>query len=78
MGSLEAAQAILKGDQQIHVWSPASALYKDVFVQEWDHSALDEPIAREEAAGPDADGLRILAGAYEPSSPSTGRSRSAR
>src|SRR5262245_15130959 len=35
MGSLEGAQAILKGDSRIHVWSPASALYKDVFVQEW-------------------------------------------
>src|SRR5262245_24433151 len=35
MGSLEGAQAVLKGDQRIHVWSPASALYKSVFLQEW-------------------------------------------
>jgi len=49
MGSLEGAQAVLAGDQRIHVWSPASALYKDTFVQEWkvDHSS--EPIVREEA-----------------------------
>src|SRR5262245_2861675 len=35
LGSLEAAQAILRGDSNIHVWSPASALYKDTFVSEW-------------------------------------------
>jgi ABC-type Fe3+ transport system substrate-binding protein len=34
-GSLEGAQAILAGDRAINVWSPASSLYKDVFVQEW-------------------------------------------
>ncbi len=36
MGSLEGAQALLKGDESIHVWAPASALYTDVFVQEWE------------------------------------------
>ncbi len=35
MGSLEGAQALLAGDQRIQVWSPASALYTDIFVQEW-------------------------------------------
>ena len=48
MGSLEGAQAILKGDQRIHVWSPASALYKDVFVQEWKIQRSGEAIVREE------------------------------
>src|ERR1043165_5352412 len=35
LGSVEGAQAILRGDQRIQAWTPASALYKDVFVQEW-------------------------------------------
>ncbi|HEX4796945.1 MAG TPA: extracellular solute-binding protein [Humisphaera sp.] len=35
MGSLEAAQAIVHGDQHIQVWSPASALYKNVFLRDW-------------------------------------------
>jgi ABC-type Fe3+ transport system substrate-binding protein len=49
MGSLEGAQAILGGDSRIHVWSPASALYKDVFVTEWQvKHGSDEPIVREE------------------------------
>ena len=49
MGSLEGAQAVLAGDQRIHVWSPASALYKDTFVQEWKVDHPNEPIVREEA-----------------------------
>ena len=49
MGSLEGAQAVLAGDQRIHVWSPASALYKDVFVQEWKIKHSGDPIVREEA-----------------------------
>jgi ABC-type Fe3+ transport system substrate-binding protein len=48
MGSLEGAQAVLRGDQRIHVWSPASALYKDVFVQEWQGRNNKNPIVREE------------------------------
>jgi hypothetical protein len=48
MGSLEGAQAVLAGDQRIHVWSPASALYKDTFVQEWKVNHANQPIAREE------------------------------
>lgn len=35
LGSLEAAQAIVRGDQSIHVWSPASSLYKEVFMRDW-------------------------------------------
>src|SRR5262245_7756102 len=35
MGSLEGAHALISGDQRIQVWSPASSLYKDIFVQEW-------------------------------------------
>ncbi len=49
MGSVEGAQAILAGDQRIHVWSPASALYKDVFVQEWNFKHGRTPILHEEA-----------------------------
>ena len=30
LGSPEAAQAITKGDKRIHVWSPASAAYRDI------------------------------------------------
>lgn len=52
MGSLEGAQAVLAGDQRIHVWSPASALYKDIFVEDWKAKHADRPnaspIAREE------------------------------
>lgn len=52
MGSLEAAQAIVHDDKDIHVWSPASALYKDVFLRDWadrhggERSAAN-PIAKE-------------------------------
>ena len=48
-GSLEGAQAILAGDQKIHVWSPASALYEDVFVQEWQIKQNKTPFVRKEA-----------------------------
>ena len=49
MGSLEGAQAVLRGDRRIHVWSPASALYKDVFLQEWQvQHGGDRSIVREE------------------------------
>jgi ABC-type glycerol-3-phosphate transport system substrate-binding protein len=49
LGSLEGAQAVLRGDDRIQVWSPASALYKDVFLQEWQvqHTGTN-PIVREE------------------------------
>src|SRR5215470_1246326 len=48
MGSLEGAHALLNGDQRIQVWSPASALYKDTFVQEWQVKYSQNPILREE------------------------------
>jgi hypothetical protein len=48
MGSLEGAHALLNGDQRIHVWSPASALYKDTFVQEWQVKYSQSPILKEE------------------------------
>jgi Ca-activated chloride channel family protein len=48
-GSLEGAQSLLAGDTRIHVWSPASALYRDLFLQEWQvrHGGRS-PILREE------------------------------
>ena len=48
MGSIEGAHAILSGDQRIHVWSPASSAYKDVFLQEWQVKSNDNPFVREE------------------------------
>jgi ABC-type Fe3+ transport system substrate-binding protein len=48
MGSLEGAHALLSGDQRIQVWSPASAAYKDIFVQEWQVKYNENPILREE------------------------------
>ena len=48
MGSLEGAHALLSGDQRIQVWSPASALYKDTFVQEWQVKYSQNPILKEE------------------------------
>jgi len=49
MGSLEGAQAVLAGDTRIHVWSPASSLYKDIFLEEWQvKHGSDKPIVREE------------------------------
>src|SRR5262249_44463996 len=51
MGSLDGAHAILNGDQRIQVWSPASALYKDSFVQDWQIKYNGNPILREERLG---------------------------
>jgi Ca-activated chloride channel family protein len=48
MGSLEGARAVVAGDQRINVWSPASATYKDIFVQEWQTKYPDNPIVKEE------------------------------
>jgi ABC-type sulfate transport system substrate-binding protein len=48
MGSLEGAHAILNGDQRINAWSPASALYKDAFVQDWQVKNGGNPILKEE------------------------------
>jgi len=49
MGSLESAQAILGGDRRIQVWSPASALYENVFLDEWQLKYNKSPIVRKEA-----------------------------
>ena len=46
MGSLEGAHALISGDQRINVWSPASAAYKDIFVQEWQVKYNGNPIVR--------------------------------
>jgi len=48
MGSLEGAHALLAGDQRINAWSPASAAYKDIFVQDWQVKYNDNPILKEE------------------------------
>ncbi len=48
MGSLEGAHALLAGDQRINAWTPASAVYKDTFVQEWQVKYNENPIVREE------------------------------
>src|SRR5215469_17606823 len=48
MGSLEGAHAILGGDKRINVWSPASAAYKDTFIQEWQVKYSGNPILKEE------------------------------
>jgi hypothetical protein len=43
MGSLESAQAIVKGDASIHVWSPAGAMYRSVFARDWAAAHPDVP-----------------------------------
>lgn len=49
MGSIEAAHAVLKGDQTIHAWAPASSLYKHQLVDEWRMKNSADPIARQES-----------------------------
>jgi len=48
-GSLEGAQALVAGDKSIQVWSPASSLYKDTFIQDWQVKYSTAPILREES-----------------------------
>jgi Bacterial extracellular solute-binding protein len=48
MGSLEAAQALVRGDERINAWSPASGLYKESFVADWTLKYNKAPIVREE------------------------------
>jgi len=48
-GSLEGAQALVSGDKTIQVWSPASSLYKDTFIQDWQARYSTAPILREES-----------------------------
>ncbi len=47
-GSIEGAQALVKGDPRIHAWSPASTLYEDVFVQEWQLKNGNAPFVRKD------------------------------
>ncbi len=49
MGSLEGAHAVLDGDKRIHVWSPASSLYREAFVRDWEAKFQPNPILKEEA-----------------------------
>ncbi|MGE9267516.1 MAG: substrate-binding domain-containing protein [Verrucomicrobiales bacterium] len=44
MGSVEGAKAIVAGDERIHVWSPASAAYRDTFEQDWQIKHNSQPI----------------------------------
>ncbi len=44
MGSIEGAQAVLREDKTINVWSPASPLYLDRFVQDWKLKFGSDPI----------------------------------
>jgi ABC-type Fe3+ transport system substrate-binding protein len=48
MGSIEGAQAALAGDEKIHVWSPASAIYKDKFLADWRIKYGNDGIVAEE------------------------------
>jgi ABC-type Fe3+ transport system substrate-binding protein len=47
-GSQEGAQALVAGDKTINVWAPASSLYKDTFVQDWQVKYSNSPILKEE------------------------------
>lgn len=49
MGSLEGAQALVSGDKRITVWSPASSLYKDTFIQDWTLKNSNAPVVKEES-----------------------------
>ena len=48
-GSQEGAQALVAGDKNIQVWSPASSLYKGTFVQDWQVKYSNNPILKEES-----------------------------
>ncbi len=50
MGSVEAAQAVLEGPSPvpIHVWSPASSAYRDLFEKEWKNNHQKSPIVKAE------------------------------
>jgi Bacterial extracellular solute-binding protein len=48
MGSIEAAQALVRGDERIHAWSPASSVYKQTFVADWTLKRNKSPFVREE------------------------------
>ena len=48
-GSLEGAQALVSGDKSIQAWLPASSLYKDTFIQDWQIKYSNAPILKEES-----------------------------
>ena len=48
LGSIEAAHAIVKGDTNINVWSPASSLYRYQLADDWKMKNSTEVIAKEE------------------------------
>lgn len=48
MGSLEGARATVSGEGEIHVWSPASSAYRNVFETEWELQHNSEPIIHSE------------------------------
>ncbi|MCB9894525.1 MAG: substrate-binding domain-containing protein [Planctomycetes bacterium] len=48
MGSLEGAQEVLAENKNIHVWSPASSVYKDRFVLDWQLKFSGDPIYAED------------------------------
>jgi len=45
----QSAHAIAGGDERIHVWSPASSLYRETFVRDWKARQQGNPIAKEES-----------------------------
>lgn len=50
MGSIEGARAVLEGSEPIpiHVWSPASTAYRDIFEREWRARQKKSPILKAE------------------------------
>ena len=45
MGSIEGAQAVLRQDKRIQVWSPASSMVQDLLVEPWQKEHGNDPIA---------------------------------
>jgi hypothetical protein len=45
---MEGAQALVRGNQLIHVWAPASSVYEATFVADWLVSHTTSPIVRRE------------------------------
>jgi hypothetical protein len=50
MGSMEGARAVIEepGAVPIHVWSPASSVYRDVFESDWRSKHHNNPILKSE------------------------------
>ena len=44
--SQEGARAIVQGDQQLHVWAPASSIHREGFLREWRAKYADNPAAK--------------------------------